>query len=509
MALTPIQEEIVNTPGNLVVRASAGTGKTMTMVNKIAKEIECNKTHKTIAAITFTIKAANEIKNRLTIDIFNHFIGTNNSFAIEEVIKPFMKDVYGLEFDLDMTTDYSFKVNTFEEGIEKIRKNKILCSYRNNKRNFIFELAKRIVEKSLACKLYLKSRYFKIYIDEYQDCDQMMHDFFMYLCDELKIETFIVGDEKQSIYIWRGAYPEAFKSIWNKSNFKSIFMGDNFRSCQQIQNYSNLLFDETKKLYMPTDDLSSILLISTTIDNWAKDVLANIDPNKKSALLRFTNNCAKTGANDLKNNQISYVYIPQTPISDITTNAAWLYSAIAKYIILEKYSHYDLISEIPVEGNENLKTTSIIKTKLEKIKDTINNEDSFSSNVKILADYLGYDTCPSHIKKLYETVSDNCYHVAFQAEKYDHIAITFHSSKGLEFEQVIIFAEDYYNIPEESNLYNHYVAVTRAKSKLIIVKFNNYKDDKFQSNLEQVFSNNGRSLKEVITFCYKNDTISS
>ena len=78
----------------------------------------------------------------------------------------------------------------------------------------------------LTCRLYLQAKYFKIYIDEYQDCDKSMHKFFMYLCDELNIETFVVGDEKQSIYIWRGAYPEAFKSIWNKPNFKKIFMGD-------------------------------------------------------------------------------------------------------------------------------------------------------------------------------------------------------------------------------------------------------------------------------------------
>ena len=39
MTLSPVQEKIINTPGNLIVRASAGTGKTHTMVNKIAKEI--------------------------------------------------------------------------------------------------------------------------------------------------------------------------------------------------------------------------------------------------------------------------------------------------------------------------------------------------------------------------------------------------------------------------------------------------------------------------------------
>ena len=92
--LSPIQKEIVETSGNLIVRASAGTGKTHTMVSKIKHDIEKNHTHKVVAAITFTIKAAAEIKDRLNIDVSEHFIGTNNSFAIEEIIKPFMKDVY-------------------------------------------------------------------------------------------------------------------------------------------------------------------------------------------------------------------------------------------------------------------------------------------------------------------------------------------------------------------------------------------------------------------------------
>ena len=228
MNLSPVQEEIVHTPGNLIVKASAGTGKTQTMVSKIVEEINNNHTHKVIAAITFTIKAAQEIKDRLSVDIVQHFIGTNNSFAIEEIIKPFMKDVFGLDFDIDMSTDYSIKVDSYQEAVDKIKEDGILCSYRDNKKNFIFDLAQEIVEKSVACQLYLKAKYFKIYIDEYQDCDKSMHKLFMFLCDSLGIDTFVVGDEKQSIYIWRGAYPEAFNSIWDKPNFSHIFMGDNF-----------------------------------------------------------------------------------------------------------------------------------------------------------------------------------------------------------------------------------------------------------------------------------------
>lgn len=498
MRLSPIQEKIVNTSGNLIVSASAGTGKTHTMVTKIAKEINDNRTHKVIAAITFTIKAAKEIKDRLSIDIVPHFIGTNNSFAIEEVIKPFMKDVYGADFDLDMSTDYSVKVNTFHEAIEKLRNEGILCSYQDKKKNFIFDLAQNILEKSLACMLYLKAKYFKIYIDEYQDCDKSMHKFFMYLCDELNIETFIVGDEKQSIYIWRGAYPDAFKSIWNKENFKKIIMGENFRSCQQIQNYSNLLFEETRTLYKPTENLDNIVWLSATQTNWVTEVVSNISPEKKSALLRYSNDNAQIGASKLTTGGLKYVYIPPTPIDDITTDAAWLYTAIAKYFILKKYSAYDIISEIPVEGNESHKTVSNVKKLLKKIEDNVGDERSFNLTVTALANYLGYDTNTEHINKLFQTISDNKFHTAFKSDEYKHIAITFHSSKGLEFEQVIIFAEDY-PLSDMQSIYNHYVAVTRAKSKLIIVKLDTHKANCFQNNLQKLFSYNGHNIEDVIS----------
>ena len=53
MNLSIVQKEIVDLSGNMIVSASAGTGKTHTMVSKIEKEIEENHTHKVIAAITF------------------------------------------------------------------------------------------------------------------------------------------------------------------------------------------------------------------------------------------------------------------------------------------------------------------------------------------------------------------------------------------------------------------------------------------------------------------------
>lgn len=45
---------------------------------------------------------------------------------------------------------------------------------------------------------------------------------------------------------------------------------------------------------------------------------------------------------------MEFTYIPQTPIADISTETAWLYSAVAKFFILPKYSAYDFRDEIPL-----------------------------------------------------------------------------------------------------------------------------------------------------------------
>lgn len=499
--LSPVQKEIVELPGNLIVRASAGTGKTHTMVSKIEYDITRCRTHKVVAAITFTIKAAAEIKERLTIDASNHFIGTNNSFAIEEIIKPFMKDVFGTDYKLDISTDYSVKVKTFAEGLKKIKDEQTLGSYANSKENFIFQLALDILQKSKACQLYLKAKYFKIYVDEYQDCDKDMHALFMYICEILKIDTFVVGDEKQSIYMWRGAYPKAFMSIWNRKDFSKQFMRDNFRSCQQIQNYSNLLCEETRDLYKTIDDLSSVIVIRTTMPNWVASVTQYLDRNKKCALLRYRKVNAESGAKALTEGNMEFVYIPQTPISEITTDAAWLYNAIAKYFILPKYSVYDFRDEIPDEVFGNKKILNYIKKSLAFLDECIKqkNGTAFVKQIELTAAYLGYSTKEDHCQKVYETICDPKFYPAFNMDELKRIAITFHSSKGLEFEQVVLFASDY-SLANEEEVYNHYVASTRAKNKLILVYINNdWNADQFRVNINKLLGKSNLKMKDIAT----------
>lgn len=479
--LSPQQEDIViNTAGNIVVSASAGTGKTRTMIAKICHDLLENKTHKMIASITFTIRAAQEIRDRLTLDTTQCFIGTNNSFAIEEIIKPFLKDVYGEEYDVDLDTDYANHDNRLDSlvgGLERIKINHTIYSYDDNKRDFVFDLALDIMKKSEACRLYLKAKYFGIYIDEYQDCDIDMHSFFMYLCDELRITTFIVGDEKQSIYRWRGANPDSFVSVFAKAGFTHKSLTENHRSDKQIQDYSNFLFPMTRKLVTHPQNTGNIIWLEATNEDWAAKVIPLLDASKTSALLRSQNEYrpltkkygAKEGATLLSQSGIEHTYIPQMPIDEITSNTAWLYTAIASFILLSSYSVYDFINDIPTENDKVV--VGRIQQMLQAIEQHVDEQAVFAQKVHILTEYLGYPTTQQHIEKLFETVKDPKYAVALNPEKPKHCTLTLHSSKGLEFDQVVIFIEDYAHnsVINDDHINNHYVACTRAKSKLIIV----------------------------------------
>lgn len=503
MNLSEIQQEIVDTPGNMIVSASAGTGKTHTMVAKIAKEIEKNHSHKVIAAITFTIKAAKEIRDRLTIDSTEHFIGTNNSFAIEEIIKPFARDVYGADYHIEMCTDYSIKKRTFQECLDYLKSTRTICAYADNKKNFVFELALDIARKSGACQLFLQAKYFKIYVDEYQDCDKTMHEFFMYLCNTLKIDLFVVGDDKQSIYIWRGAYPEAFRSILQMSNFSKKVLRDNFRSCLMIQNYSNLLNDDTRLLYKADCDISPIVFVNSSSSSWIVDVQPYLDLSKDVALLRFSNDNAKSGASELSRTGVEFTYVPKTPLSYITTDVVWLYNAIAQYFVLPKYSIYDFMDEIPEESIGDRKIKRYLEDNVRGIKDALDehNDTKVLALVTGIAAYFGYEVNEEHVRAMINTIVNDEYHPAFHMDELSHVAITFHSSKGLEFEQVIVFANDY-ALNKPDSIYNHYVAVTRAKSKLIIVRLSDihvWAGGQFCQNLKILFGKSGVTPSEVMT----------
>ena len=131
----------------------------------------------------------------------------------------------------------------------------------------------------------------------------------------------------------------------------------------------------------------------------------------------------------------------------------------------------------------------------------IKQEDAlgFEKQIVLMANYLGYEAKSNHCKRLYRTICDKRYHPAFNIDDLKRIAITFHSSKGLEFEQVILFVSDY-KLSSEQDIYNHYVAATRAKSKLIMVYINDdWNAGQFAKNINKILAESNLIMSKVAT----------
>lgn len=102
----------------------------------------------------------------------------------------------------------------------------------------------------------LKNKYDEIYIDEYQDSNDLQDMLFALIS---KGRSFMVGDIKQSIYGFRNADPSIFMNKCNDSSFdedsakRKIFLSKNFRSCETVINGTNSIFD-----VIMTEDSSGI-----------------------------------------------------------------------------------------------------------------------------------------------------------------------------------------------------------------------------------------------------------
>lgn len=300
--LNPSQKDaVLHNDGPLLVVAGAGSGKTKTLVYKVAKLIHDGIRPEHILLLTFTRKAAQEMLNRAAeiVDQRCHQVagGTFHSFANELLRHHADKIGYTSQFTILDRSDaeelismvrrqlglhqakerfpkkgtimsvISKSINTrtpistvlneypqfshFAEEFEQIA-----LTYNHHKKEMnmmdyddLLVKSNELLETSPDVKELLNNTYQHILVDEYQDINHLQASMIRQLCGKHH-HLMGVGDDAQSIYSFRGAdYDNMIEFKYHYPSATIIMLEQNYRSTQPILNLTNQIISKSSQRF--------------------------------------------------------------------------------------------------------------------------------------------------------------------------------------------------------------------------------------------------------------------
>lgn len=369
-SLNPAQKEaVLKTEGPVLILAGAGSGKTRVLTTRIAHLMKNKGVHPSnILAITFTNKAANEMKERVeeTIDsdVKDMWITTFHSCCVRMLRKDINRIGYNRSFviydssdQVTLVKDCLKELNLSDKSFEpKVvisyisgAKDKLLSPkeykdmHRNDgrmskiadvytlyqdrlKRNSALDFDDLIIKTVELLKneesvlAYYRNKFRYIMVDEYQDTSKAQYEFIKLLAKEHQ-NICVVGDDDQSIYGWRGA------DIRNILEFERDYddvhvvkLEQNYRSTQVILDAANTVISNNierkrKKLWSEQKEGEKIKIQVTSDEIEEADFVAdNIwrihrkknKPFKDFAVLYRANAQARAIEDALNRSQIPY-----------------------------------------------------------------------------------------------------------------------------------------------------------------------------------------------------------
>lgn len=268
-----------------VITACPGSGKTAVVTAKVRKALAELPGYQGVIGISYTNKASNELKRRCLKDgqaLKRSFFGTIDGFCASEIVLPFISHlIEGIgalairRFDsLSSEVKDQFQGNPrhFTQRDVHAMLNPIgeLCRDGIVVLEMLPSLAYYVLTGSPACKSYLKARYRALFVDEYQDVSEVLHELFLAI-RALGVTTTVVGDVNQSVYGFDRRSSMYLKSLCEEgSGFEHFELTANIRCHPSISNYANRLLNPEYVL-LPTD---AIRVYRRTPDGAQKEVAA-------------------------------------------------------------------------------------------------------------------------------------------------------------------------------------------------------------------------------------------
>ena len=225
------------------------------------------------------------------------------------------------------------------------------------------------------------------------------------------------------------------------------------------------------------------------------NVLSFLDKQLSLAILTRSNKNVKKFGCSLNNKGIECAIIQKSPVEYIQNTDRLIYLLIVKYLIVQGYSEYDFSKDIDLENTYKEVSFKELKKHLEELVqyDGKDRKTVVASLLKLFKMNINED----FYSKLEETLNNKLFHYGFNIDQYKNVVMTIHGAKGLEYDQVILFADEF-DFDSHENRELHYVAATRAKSRLVIIGYNDYTSTNFWNYLIHRAKIEGIDLKKVV-----------
>lgn len=301
MKLNPRQDEAVKyVSGPCLVLAGAGSGKTRVITNKIAYLVQqCGYKARNIAAVTFTNKAAREMKERvgqtlgkseskgLMVSTFHtlglniirreyKFLGLKAGFSLfdDQDQLALLKELTEKQFDGDkdllrqlLSTISNWKNDMFTpeqaKGFAQGEQQQLFAHcfelYQKQMRAYnaldfddLILMPVVLLQNNAEVRQRWQNKLRYLLVDEYQDTNTSQYEMVKLLVGERGRLT-VVGDDDQSIYSWRGAKPQNLVLLGQDyPNLKLIKLEQNYRSTCRILKAANILIANNPHVYEKT-----------------------------------------------------------------------------------------------------------------------------------------------------------------------------------------------------------------------------------------------------------------
>ncbi|TPR14522.1 DNA helicase PcrA [Apilactobacillus timberlakei] len=283
------KEAVLCTEGPLLIMAGAGSGKTRVLTHRIAYLIEEKQVLPwNILAITFTNKAAREMKERVAslldyggnevwVSTFHALcvrilrshidkIGYNRAFTIagsseqRTLVKRILKDlnidpkkndprailstISNAKNDLKTPAEFNESLNhtsPFEEVVGQVYTEYQKRLHNNQALDFddLIMMTIQLFEEVPEVLDYYQNKFHYIHVDEYQDTNEAQYKLVTMLAKKYK-NICVVGDADQSIYGWRGANMNNILNFQNDyKNANTVMLEQNYRSTKNILSAAN------------------------------------------------------------------------------------------------------------------------------------------------------------------------------------------------------------------------------------------------------------------------------